>query len=193
MIQCHLHGDIFRLWVSKIKTTEEISEFFRSQNYKVQKYNSKSIWLSVNNRLQTMMSIQNELSSNNDCWHNKSASGSSIGALMINGHRVYFKELDKANVMKSEEEALMNLKHALNNAVSKTGAATTIILDNGRELKNPVDVVKTVGTPKSDFSIVNVDGEEIHISHKKGSKPNDFQQWSGCTDVEIASNSLPLS
>lgn len=43
-----------------------------------------------------------------------------------------------------------------------------------------VGVVDTPGTPKSDFHLVNTDGEEcIWISHKDGKSAKCFQQWGG--------------
>ena len=41
----------------------------------------------------------------------------------------------------------------------------------------------TPGTPKSDFHLLDINGREIvWISHKDGSRPNDFQQWGGISD-----------
>lgn len=47
----------------------------------------------------------------------------------------------------------------------------------------------TPGTPKSDFHLVDIDGNElVWISHKDGSKPTDFQQWGGMTERVIQSH-----
>lgn len=49
--------------------------------------------------------------------------------------------------------------------------------------------VKTKGVPKSDFSVLDSDGEEIvWLSHKEGSTPKDFQQWGGMTEERIANH-----
>src|SRR6185503_4424864 len=52
-----------------------------------------------------------------------------------------------------------------------------------------VSCIKTFGVPKSDFSILDKNGNEIiWLSHKEGSTPRDFQQWGGMTDPAIASH-----
>lgn len=49
--------------------------------------------------------------------------------------------------------------------------------------------IKTFGVPKSDFSILGSQGEEIMwLSHKEGATPKDFQQWGGMTDPAIANH-----
>lgn len=46
--------------------------------------------------------------------------------------------------------------------------------------------VKTKGVPKSDFSILDENGNEIiWLSHKEGSSARDFQQWGGMTEANI--------
>lgn len=49
--------------------------------------------------------------------------------------------------------------------------------------KNIVGVNKVSGTPKSDLTLVSYKNgklvNEVHISHKKGSRAKDFGQWSG--------------
>ena len=50
----------------------------------------------------------------------------------------------------------------------------------GKKTYDVVSVTSTPGTPKSDFSFVDVNGRPVgHISHKDGSNPRGFQQWSG--------------
>ncbi len=52
-----------------------------------------------------------------------------------------------------------------------------------------VKLEKTPGTPKSDFHFVDIKGNEvIWLSHKNGSKPSHFQQYSGLTEKEIISH-----
>lgn len=48
------------------------------------------------------------------------------------------------------------------------------------KLYNVVRVEQTPGTSKSDFHFIDVNGNEcLWISHKAGTTPRDFQQWSG--------------
>lgn len=55
---------------------------------------------------------------------------------------------------------------------------------------NVAGAATTPGTPKSDFHLLNLKGEEVvWISHKDGSRAKDFQQWGGMTlksEPEIA-------
>jgi hypothetical protein len=56
----------------------------------------------------------------------------------------------------------------------------------GTKTYQAVKCIKTKGVPKSDFSVVDEQGNEIiWISHKEGSSPRDFQQWGGMTEDRI--------
>ena len=47
------------------------------------------------------------------------------------------------------------------------------------------DVFSTPGTPKSDFHLVDINGNEIvWISHKDGKTAKDFQQWGGISQAK---------
>lgn len=170
-----------------INTGNNVADYFKSQKYKVQKYNSKSVWLEVDDRLKHLKLLQADLSTKWDCYHNPSATGSSIGALVLNGVKVYLKNENWADVMQCETMAIDALNVNLNNVI-KDHKDFFIVLDNGTSLKNPKRVLKTTGLAKSDFYIENDAGEELHISHKNGSLPKHFQQWSGCANMEIANN-----
>lgn len=60
----------------------------------------------------------------------------------------------------------------------------------GNRYYSVAGAASTPGTPKSDFHLLNLKGEEVvWISHKDGSKAKDFQQWggmSGRSEPEIA-------
>jgi hypothetical protein len=66
---------------------------------------------------------------------------------------------------------------------ARNGAPITVVVGND-VYKNCIGVVNTPGTPKSDFEIVNTDGKAvIFVSHKDGTTPSGFSQWSGISKV----------
>lgn len=78
-----------------------------------------------------------------------------------------------------EDAALMDLRNQIQATLMKNGVAQ-IRVKIGSHFYNVADVVTTPGTPKSDFHLVDTDGNEVAwISHKDGSKAKDFQQWGG--------------
>lgn len=117
--------------------------------------------------------------------YEKNVSGSSIGGVVIQKTVILIKNKGKSAGLDVEAAAIRSLKEALTQAKISIGGPINIKIKN-RVVKNCYDVEKTPGTPKSDFHIVDSSGKPvIFISHKKGSRPNDFQQWSGMTESEI--------
>jgi len=71
---------------------------------------------------------------------------------------------------------------ALSNVDAKLRELGTIdvkLSENGKVYKNIVGATTVNGTPKADFTFNTESGPVIFISHKDGSKPKDFQQYSG--------------
>lgn len=65
-------------------------------------------------------------------------------------------------------------------------ASPTVPIRVGNKTYKVAGAATTPGTPKSDFHLVDNDGEEIvWISHKDGRTPKDFQQWGGMTETPI--------
>jgi len=78
-----------------------------------------------------------------------------------------------------EERAIITLRDEIIKAVKKNKGPINIKLKN-KIVSNIVDVEKTSGTPKSDFHLLDSNGNAVvWISHKDGSRPRDFQQWGG--------------
>ena len=74
-------------------------------------------------------------------------------------------------------------------ALKKKHAVATIQIKVGTKIYDVSDAETTPGHPKSDFHLIDVDGNElVWISHKDGSKPTDFQQWGGMTEAGIKNN-----
>jgi len=78
-----------------------------------------------------------------------------------------------------EDIELASLRDQIEQVKTLIGKST-IPMNIGNKIYDVFDVVTTPGTPKSDFHLVDIDGNElVWISHKDGSKPKDFQQWGG--------------
>ena len=79
----------------------------------------------------------------------------------------------------AEDAEVKSLNQQLQKIMEDTGT-DFVEVKVGRKTYKVVSVMSTPGTPKSDFSFVDVSGRPVgHISHKDGSNPRGFQQWSG--------------
>ena len=68
-------------------------------------------------------------------------------------------------------------------------ASHSVPIKVGRKVYQAAGAESTYGTPKSDFHLLDNEGNEIvWISHKDGSTPKDFQQWGGMTERGIESD-----
>lgn len=111
--------------------------------------------------------------------------GSSIGGVRVGNVKILFKASGKTGGLDVEAAAISSLQSALMAAISENGGPISIRL-NGKTIKDVAIVAKTNGTPKSDFHLADSKNKPlIHISHKKGSTPRDFQQWGGLTEDRI--------
>ena len=121
----------------------------------------------------------------------------------VDGNRVSFSNLQKTSefggkgsgfYVKKEEAARGQLDDLIKNAISSLPEGIDSIILNVYNGKNELlvsydDVVgvattgKVGGTdPKSDFEIVRKDNKpKVYISHKAGTTPKHFGQWSGVT------------
>jgi len=118
--------------------------------------------------------------------YDSSASGSSIGAIIVDNVKILIKSNSTTNVLAAEELAIRQLNVYIMEAMVENGGSIAINC-NGKIYHNIVKCESTKGTPKSDFHLVNNKGESvIWISHKKGKSSKDFQQWGGITEKEIA-------
>jgi hypothetical protein len=78
-----------------------------------------------------------------------------------------------------EDKALSSLRDQIEEAKKKQKSSTINVKIKNKTYK-VYDAVSTPGTPKSDFHLLNVNGEEVvWISHKDGRTEKDFQQWGG--------------
>jgi len=78
-----------------------------------------------------------------------------------------------------EDIQLQSLKSQIQSLKINLGSTSIPIRIKGK-MYQVYDAISTPGTPKSDFHLIDVDGNElVWISHKDGSKPKDFRQWGG--------------
>ena len=136
------------------------------------------------NRIEKMMELA-EVFKNLGAEVDSNMKGSSIGGIKIGNVKILIKQDGKTGGLDVEAKAISDLEDAIHYALLLTGEPITIKMGQKR-VRGVVGVEKTPGTPKSDFHLVDERGNDlIHISHKKGSKPNDFQQWGGVTEDRI--------
>jgi len=78
-----------------------------------------------------------------------------------------------------EDVQLKSLQDQIIAEIKKSSKATITIDINGIE-HEIVGVVTTPGVPKSDFHLIDIEGNEVvWISHKDGRSAKDHQQWGG--------------
>lgn len=120
----------------------------------------------------------------------------SIGLIDTAGNHYTFGKLEKTKEFggkgagsgtTKEDIELSSLQKQINDLKVELGRAT-VPMKVGTKTYQVAGAASTAGTPKSDFHLIDDDGNEIvWISHKDGSKANDFQQWGGMTEASIAS------
>jgi hypothetical protein len=164
----------------------ELASYLEKSGYKIKSKTKTSIVVLVmGNRIEKMLELAAKLS-NMGAKVDKNLKGSSIGGVVINNIKIVVKADGKTGGLDVEAQAINDLTDAVMCAIMATGGPIDVKLGS-RTAKGVVDVVKTAGTPKSDFHLADESGKAVvHISHKKGSKPTDFQQWGGVTEKRIA-------
>lgn len=87
---------------------------------------------------------------------------------------------------RAESEALTDINAKLDKLLAELKKPYINVDINGKVVKC-AGFVKTDGTPKSDFHIIDPAGNELAwISHKKGTKAKDFQQYGGMIELSGA-------
>lgn len=89
---------------------------------------------------------------------------------------------------RAEDRELGVLRKGLQAAMEKEKDGALVMKVGGR-IVTVSDVVTTPGVPKSDFHLVDMNGEAVAwLSHKDGRKPTDFQQYGGLSDKVFSNN-----
>jgi hypothetical protein len=174
----------FKQFISEATGTE-LSDILQSKGYKVKSATKTSLTIMVSgNRLKEMENIAAELSKQG-AKIDSNLKGSSIGGIVVGNVKILIKADGKSGGLDVEAKAIGDLEDAIAVAVIENGGPISVKV-GGKVVKGVAWVNKTAGTPKSDFHLCDVNEKPlVHISHKKGSKPNDFQQWGGLTEKEI--------
>jgi len=90
----------------------------------------------------------------------------------------------KGSGTRAEDAALSAFKKELQK-VFDTETVPFIYLQIGNRTEKVASIESTPGTPKSDFHMMDETGKEVFwISHKKGSRANDFQQYGGMPELQ---------
>ena len=85
---------------------------------------------------------------------------------------------------RAEDAALTAFKKELYDVLNKENVPF-IYLKIGKRIEKVSEIESTPGTPKSDFHMKDPTGKEVFwISHKKGRKANDFQQYGGMVEIQ---------
>lgn len=116
------------------------------------------------------------------------SSYSSLGILTIGNVGIIVKAAVGSNPLQYESYVIGRL----NTQLCQLGKIDLWI--NDKCFNGIVGVRKTNGTPKSDFELIDDAGyARCFVSHKKGNKASDFQQWSGMTHKSIATHPEVIS
>lgn len=164
----------------------ELANLLKSKNYAIKESTKTKIVVLVDgNRIEKMLQLASMLEEFGAVI-DRTLKASSIGGIVVGSVKIYIKSTGKTGGLDVEAAAIGLLQEVISTAVMQNGGPITIKLKN-RTVKDIVGVRKTAGTPKSDFHLIDSkENAVVHISHKKGSTPKDFQQWGGITEKEIA-------
>ena len=162
-----------------------IAEMLQKKGYNVKSKTKTSITIMVSgSRMDKMLEVC-KLLSNLGAKVDSTLKGSSIGGIAVGNVKIYLKAEGRTGGLDVEAKAIADLTNALAQAMAIAGGEISVKLKN-RTVKGVAQVIKTAGTPKSDFHLADKSGKPlVHISHKKGSTPRDFQQWGGVTEKRI--------
>lgn len=164
----------------------QLAKYLASKGYTIKANTKTSITLLVDgDRIKKMLELATILS-DMGAKVDRNMKGSSIGGVVVGSVKILVKSMGRTGGLDVEAAAISDLEDAVMQAIMMTGGPITIKLKS-RTVRNVVGVEKTAGTPKSDFHLIDLGGKAVvHISHKKGSTPKDFQQWGGITEKQIA-------
>lgn len=101
-----------------------------------------------------------------------------------NGIKVFVKPKPGAGTggTAKEDAQLKSLQKQIETALSDTDSLE-LKIKIGTKYYMVSSAASTPGTPKSDFHLLDMKGEEVvWISHKDGSTAKDFQQWGGMSE-----------
>lgn len=150
------------------------------RDYKMKDVSAKRfiIYVSAKDRMSTAEKISKDF--NGELAKDGNVAGKPVVDLPF-GLRVFVKPIPGTGVggTAKEDAQLRSLQQQIEDALTEDDVIEIQIKIGGR-LYNVAGAATTPGTPKSDFHLLDAKGNQVvWISHKDGSKPSDFQQWSG--------------
>lgn len=163
----------------------ELADLLSKQGIKIKsKTNTSIVVLVIGDRIAEMRKISGLLE-HLGATIDSSLKGSSIGGIKVGRVKILVKADGKSGGLDVESVAIDDLNNAILAGMMYVGGPIKIKLKN-KTVSGVSQVLKTAGTPKSDFHLADQNDKPlVHISHKKGSTPRDFQQWGGVTEKEI--------
>lgn len=162
-----------------------ISDLLRKKGYTIKSVTKTSITLMVTGSRMDKMVEVTKILSKLGAKIDSTLKGSSIGGISVGNVKILIKAEGRTGGLDVETKAISDLSNALIKAMSIAGGPISVRV-KGKTIKGVAQVIKTAGTPKSDFHLADASGKAlVHISHKKGSTPRDFQQWGGVTEERI--------
>ena len=137
---------------------------------------NKSVVLDVNNDLIKAIEAKDVKEINKIGIQDTAGNQYSFGKLEktkeFGGKGVGFSTRDEDKELKSLNDQMDEIRVNIKSA--------TVPIKVGRTIFNVAAAVTTPGTPKSDFHLVDSDGNEVvWVSHKKGRTSKDISQWGG--------------
>lgn len=94
-----------------------------------------------------------------------------------------FGGLGAGSGTRAEDAALSDIKKKLQAILEKENTPF-IYVKFGNQVNRVTSIESTPGTPKSDFHMMDETGKMVYwISHKKGTRAYDFQQYGGMTEL----------
>lgn len=166
-------------------TGHEVSDIIIASGLKTKKVTRSSLHVLVPGNREDYIPTITDMFAAQSAFHDKTAKGSSIGAVKVGRVKVIIKPEKPIDRGAQERMALKKMSDALKQAVKETGGPIVLNI-NGKLVVGVYSVKNTKGQPKSDFHFTDKRGKILlHVSHKKGSKPQDFQQWGGISEDEI--------
>ena len=166
----------------------QLADYIASKGYSIKSKTRTSIVILVDgDRVQKMLDLASMMTKFG-AKIDRNIKGSSLGGIVVGNVKILIKASGRTGGLDVESAAISALEDAVVQAVILAGGPINIKLKN-RVVSGVVGVEKTAGTPKSDFNLCDESNKPlVHISHKKGSTPRDFQQWGGITEREIANH-----
>lgn len=160
---------------------DQLIGILESANYDVKRVTGKRLIIHSNdNRIMLLKTLARDF----DGKYDPEIKGSSAGGTIINDITILVKPKAGVSSVHYENTEIESINNQLKGIMEQKGFDYVPFKFKNR-IYNVVKCQKTPGTPKSDFHLLDTDGNEcLWISHKNGKSPRDFQNWGGISKLE---------